>query len=77
MLGDRYAYGRTREPAATMRMDDSPRVAFVCSGCGCSATTGDQRLLSAIGWKLLPAGTDDADLPAICPPCGRKPMRRP
>lgn len=51
--------------------------AYVCLVCGCSATAGDRRLLSSIGWKILPTERDAGDLPALCAPCAKKTSARP
>jgi len=72
LRGDLYSYGRTREPAVTVGMDAPHDPEFVCSRCGCSAITGDRRLLAAIGWRIFAPEPDDAVVPALCPPCSRK-----
>jgi len=76
MRGDLYAYGRPREPAMTMQVDAPGDLAFVCDVCGCSAVTGDRRLLTTIGWTILPTRKETADRPALCPRCAGKPPRR-
>jgi len=76
MRRDLYSYGRSsRREIQAASQTRSSSATFVCAGCGCSASAAEQDLLLAIGWKALPAGPDDADVPALCPPCNRRGVR--
>lgn len=73
MTLDLYSYGRAnRQDGRSMSRVGNETLTFVCAGCGCSATAGDPRLISTIGWKLLPVRSADTDRPALCPRCARR-----
>jgi hypothetical protein len=70
---DLYSYGRAvRSHPATLRANEQLLEAFVCAGCGCSATAPDAALVLTIGWRLLPRKARGYERPALCPRCARR-----
>lgn len=69
---DLYAYGRaTHDRSAAGSAEESP--AYVCIGCGSSATARDRDLVRHLGWRLLQPGAGlETERPVLCPRCARR-----